>query len=121
MLAAHYRVSGMNFIPGGYAVPGAVQDAQVEAESQLIASASVNTDMQPPSPNLDNKWHDNNEDEEEPSTPPKDVYLGNPDQSAMCPPQLQTLSKSNPITLPVRKSKSLQVYTQKPPPSEEVV
>ena len=121
MLATHHKVSGMNFIRIGYAVPATIRDARAEVESQLIASAPVDTDTQPPSPNLKNEWREDNEDNEEPSTPPKDVYLGNLDQLAMCPPQLQTLSTSNPTTPPTRKSKSLQVDTQKPPPSEEVV
>ena len=39
--AAHHRVSGMNFIPGGYAVPASVQEPRVEAESQLVVSTSA--------------------------------------------------------------------------------
>ena len=50
MLAAHYRVLGMNFIPSGYAVLATVREARVEAESQLIVSTLVETDTQPPSP-----------------------------------------------------------------------
>ena len=49
MLAAHHRVLGMNFIPGGYAVSAIVQDARAEAERQLIVSAPTNTDTQLPS------------------------------------------------------------------------
>ena len=43
VLAAHHRVSGMNFIPGGYAIPVVVRDAHTEAESQFIASAPAET------------------------------------------------------------------------------
>ena len=53
MLAAHHRVLGMNFIPGGYVVPAAVRDACAEAKSQCIASAPAETDTHPPSPNVD--------------------------------------------------------------------
>ena len=76
VLAAHHRVSGMNFIPDGYAIPAAVREARAEAESQLIVNASVETDTQLPSPvaNNDPKEDDNHEDE--PSTPRGDV---NPD------------------------------------------
>ena len=76
VLVAHHRVSGMSFIPDGYAVPAVVRDAWVEAKSQLIASAPTDTDTQPPSPKFDNKWHGDNEVEEESSLPPQDVYLG---------------------------------------------
>ena len=116
MLATH-RVSGMNFIPGGYAILAAVQDARAEAESQLIASALAETDTQLPSPNVEIDYGEDEEDVGEPSTPPEDV---NPDQQAMPPPQLQTLSASNPVNLTSQKSKSLQVNIQEPP-SEELI
>ena len=77
MLAAHHRVLGMNFIFGGYAIPAAVRDARAEAESQLIASAPMETDMQPPSPNADIDFWEDEQDVDEPSTPLEDV---NPDQ-----------------------------------------
>ena len=75
----------MNFIPGGYAVLVAVEDARVEAKSQLIASALAETDTQLPSPNADIDFSEDEQDVDEPSTTPKDV---NPDQQAMPPPQL---------------------------------
>ena len=31
--AAHHRVLGMNFIPGGYVVPALVREPRAEAES----------------------------------------------------------------------------------------
>ena len=62
--SAHYRVSGMNFIPGGYVVPAAVREAHVEAESQLVVSAPAETDMQPPSPVLDNDPREDDDDED---------------------------------------------------------
>ena len=48
--AAHHRVSGMNFIPGGYAVPPSVREQRAEVENQLVVSTAPETDMQPPSP-----------------------------------------------------------------------
>ena len=48
--AAHHRVSGMNFIPGGYAVPPSVREQRAEAESQLVVSTAPETDTQPLSP-----------------------------------------------------------------------
>ena len=44
VLATHHIVSGMNFIPDGYAVPIIVRDARAEAESHLIASTSADMD-----------------------------------------------------------------------------
>ena len=44
MLAAHHRVSGMNFIPGGHVIPPSIRDARGEVKSQLIEGASVETD-----------------------------------------------------------------------------
>ena len=42
--AAHHRVSGMNFIPGGYAVPPLVREQRAETESQLVVSTAPETD-----------------------------------------------------------------------------
>ena len=42
--AAHYRVSGMNFIPGGYAVSPSVREHRTEAKSQLVVSTAPETD-----------------------------------------------------------------------------
>ena len=44
MLAAHHRVSRMNFIPDGYVIPPSIRDAKGEVESQLIEGAPVETD-----------------------------------------------------------------------------
>ena len=41
MLVAHHRVSGMNFILDGYAVPTIVKDACDEAKSQLIVGGAA--------------------------------------------------------------------------------
>ena len=60
MLAAHQRVSGMNFIPGSHVIPPSIRDARSEVESQLIEAAPVETDTQPPSPN---PIHDDDDDE----------------------------------------------------------
>ena len=117
MLAAHHRVLGMNFIPGGYAILAAIRDACVEAESQLIARAQAETDTQPSSPNADIDFEEDKQDVDEPSTPPKDV---NPNQQAMPLPQIQTPSASNPTNLYLRNSKSLQVNIQDPL-SEELI
>ena len=106
VLATHHRVLGMNFIPGGYAVPAAVREAHAEVESQLIVNASVETDMQPPSPVADIDPREDDDDENEPSTPREDVI---PDPPAILAPQLQTPPASRPANLYRRKSKSLQV------------
>ena len=54
MFAAHQRVSGMNFIPGGHVIPPWIRDPRGEVESQLIEGAPVETETQPPSPNAIN-------------------------------------------------------------------
>ena len=41
IVAAHHKVSGMNFIPGGYMILAAVWEACAKAESQLIASGAT--------------------------------------------------------------------------------
>ena len=55
MLAAHQRVLGMNFIPGGHVIPASIRDARGEVESQLVEGALAETDTQLPSPNPINK------------------------------------------------------------------
>ena len=115
MLAAHHRVSGMNFIPSGYVIPAAVRDARAEAKSQFIASTLAEMDTQPPSPNVDIDFREDEQDVDDSSTPLEDV---NPDQQAMPLPQLQTPSALNPGNLTLRKSKSLQVNIQDPPSKE---
>ena len=120
MLAAHHRVSGMDFIPGGHVVPASVRDARSEVESQLIEGAPAETDMQPPSPNPNNKIQEDKDDKDEPSTLRVNVIPSSPNQHAMPSPQLQTPSASNPANTYSRKSKSLQVNIQEPP-SDELV
>ena len=56
ILGAHQRVAGMNFIPGGYKMPAAVQKARAQAESQLLASGEGELDTGPPSPIYDDKF-----------------------------------------------------------------
>ena len=104
--AAHHRVSGMNFIPGGYAVLPSVREQRAEAESQLVVSTAPETDTQPPSPALDNDAGDDNDDDDEPSTPREDVIRTPPPIPA---PQLQTPPALRPANVFTRKSKSLQV------------
>ena len=70
--ATHHRVSGMNFIPGGYAVSPSVREQGAEAESQLVVSTALETDTQPPSL-ADNDPRDDNVDDDVPSTPREDV------------------------------------------------
>ena len=117
VLSAHHRVSGMNFIPGGYTVPNAIREACAEAKSQLIVNASVETDTQPPSlvADIDPTVDDN--DEDEPSTPREDVI---PNPPAIPAPQLQTPSASRRTNLYRRKSKSLLVNIREPPREELV-
>ena len=100
---AHHRVSGMNFIPGGYMIPAKVWDASAEAESQLVANGVAENEMQPPSPVDDNKWHDMQEDEELPPSPPDEVHIGSPHQDVDRPSQLETQSVSNMETPLARK------------------
>ena len=73
----------MNFIPGGHVVPASIQDARVEVESQLIASALAETDTQPPSPNVDIEIEEDEQDESEPSIPRMDVIPISPDWRTM--------------------------------------
>ena len=120
VLAAHYRVSGMNFIPSGHVVSALVRDARGEVESQLIEGAPAETDTQPPSPNPNNEIQEDEDDEDESSTPRMNVIPNSPDRLAMPPPQLQTPSTSNPTSTYSQKSKSLQVNIQEPPNDELV-
>ena len=113
--AAHHRVLGMNFIPGGYAVPPSVREQRAEAESQLVVSTAPKTDTQPPSPTPDNDPRDDNVDDAEPSTPPEDVIQTPPPVPV---PQLQTPPASRPANVFNRKSKSLQVNIREPPSQE---
>ena len=117
--AAHHRVLGMDFIPGGYAVPPLVREPRAEAESQLVVSTTLEMDTQPPSPAPENDPRDDNDDDDdiEPSTNREDVIRTPPPIPA---PQLQTPLASRPTNLYSRKSKSLQVNIQEPP-SEELV
>ena len=115
--AAHHRVSGMNFIPGGYAVPALVREPRAEAKSQLVVSTAPETDTQLPSPIADNDPREDDDDEDEPSTPCEDVI---PTPPAIPAPQLQTPPTSRPANLYSRKLKSLQVNIREPP-SEELV
>ena len=115
--AAHHRVSGMNFIPNGYAVPASIQEPHAEAESQLVVSALAETDTQPPSPVHDNDPKEDDDDEDKPCTPPEDVIQTPPPIPV---PQLQTPPASRPANLYRRKSKSLQVNIREPL-SEELV
>ena len=43
MLAAHQRVSGMNFIPGGHVIPPSIRDARGEVEMVGEASPTQRT------------------------------------------------------------------------------
>ena len=58
ILGAHQRVARMNFIPGGYKMPAAVQEARTEAESQLLASGQGELNTEPPSPAYDDDFRD---------------------------------------------------------------
>ena len=113
MLAAHQRVSGMNFIPGGHVIPPSIRDARGEVESQLIEGAPVEMDTQPPSPN---PIHD--DDDDEPSTPPVIDISGSPERLPLPLPKLRTPPASNPASTYSRKSKSLQVNIHQPPSDE---
>ena len=117
MHAAHHRVSGMNFIPDGYAVPPSVREPRVEAKSQLVVSTEPETDTQPPSPAPDNDPRNDDDDSDEPSTPREDV-IRTPVPIPV--PQLQTPPASRPANLYSRKTKSLQVNIQEPPSKELV-
>ena len=122
MLAAHQRVSGMNFIRGSHVIPALIRDARGEVESQLIEGAPAETDTQPPSPNPINETQeeDDDDDDDEPSTPKVIVISSSPDRRPLPPPQLRTPPASNPANTYSRKSKSLQVNIQEPP-SEELI
>ena len=94
--AAHHKVSGMNFIPGGYAVPPLVRKQRAEMESQLVVSTVPETDTQPPSPAPDNDAGDDNDNDDKPSTPREDVIRTPPPIPA---PQLQTPPASRPANV----------------------
>ena len=113
--AAHHKVSGMNFIPGGYAVPPSIREQHAEAERQLVVSTTPETDTQLPSPAPDNDPRDDNVDDDEPSTPREDVIRTPPPVPV---PQLQTPPESRPANVFSRKSKSLQVNLREPPSQE---
>ena len=90
MLAAHQRVSGINFIPGGHVIPTLIRDARGEVESQLVEGGPTETDMQPPFPNPINKTQEEEDDDDidEPSTPKVTVISSSPDRRPLPPPQL---------------------------------
>ena len=115
--AAHHRVSGMNFIPGGYAVPPLVRKQRAEAKSQLVVSTAPETDTQPPSPAPDNDAGDDNDDDDKPSTPCEDVIRTPPPIPA---PRLQIPPASRPANVFTRKSKSLEVNIRESPSKELV-
>ena len=120
VLAAHHRVSGMNFIPGGHVIPPSIRDARGEVKSQIIEGAPVETDTQPPSPNPINETQgeEDDDDDDEPSTPPIIVISGSPERRPLPLPELWTPPASNPANTYFRKSKSLQVNIQQPPSNE---
>ena len=120
VLAAHHRVLGMNFIPGGHVIPPSIRDARGEVESQLIEGAPVETDTQPPSPNPTNETQEEEDDDDndEPSTPPVIVISGSPERQPLPPSQLRTPLASNLANTYSRKSKSLQVNIEQPPSDE---
>ena len=122
MLAAHQRVLGMNFIPGGHVIPALIRDARGEVESQLVEGAPTETDTHPPSPNPINETQEEEDDDDidEPSTPKVTVISSNPDRRPLPSPQLQTPPASIPASTYSRISKSLQVNIQEPP-SEELI
>ena len=122
MLAAHQRVSGMNFIPGGHVIPASIRETRGEVESQLIKGALAETDTQPPSPNPINETQEeeDDDDDDEPSTPKAIVISSSLDRRPLPPPQLRTPPASNPTNTYSRKSKSLQVNIQEPS-SEELI
>ena len=109
MLAAHQRVSGMNFIPGGHVIPTSIRDAWSEVESQLVEEAPAEMDTQLPFPNPINETQeeDDNDNDDEPSTPKVIVISSSPDRHPLPLPQLQTPPASNPANTYSRKSKSL--------------
>ena len=118
VLAAHQRVSGMNFIPSGHVILASIRNAQDEVESQLVEGALAETDTQPPSPNPINETReeedDDDDDDDEPSIPKVIVISSSPDRRPLPPPQLQTPPASNPANTYTKKSKSLHVNIQQP-------
>ena len=97
-----------------------IRDVRGEVESQLIEGAPVETDTQPPSPNLihDTQEEEDNDDDDEPSTPSVIVISSSPERPPLPPPQLRTPPASNPPNTYFRKSKSLQVNIHQPPSDE---
>ena len=85
VVAAHHRVSGMNFIPGGYTISAAVWVARVEAKNQLIASGAGESKTESPSLADDNEFLDTPANEDLPPTRPDEVHIGSPHQDAGCP------------------------------------
>ena len=107
MLAAHQRVSGMNFILGGHVILASIRDARGEVESQLVEGAPAETDTQLPSPNAINETQEEEDDDDKPFTPKVIVISSTPDRRSLPLPQLQTPPASNPANTYSRKSKSL--------------
>ena len=58
IVAAHQRVAGMNFIPGGYKMPAGISKARAEAKSQLLASGEGDIETELPSPTYDVDFRD---------------------------------------------------------------
>ena len=139
VVATHHKVSGMNFIPGGYMIAATVWEASAEAESQLVASGAVESETEPPSLADDKIFCDTQDDEDLPPSPvdedlpplpadedlppshPNEVHIGSPHQDAGRPPAQETQVELD-IELPLaRDPQTLKLDIRKPPLSKELI
>ena len=75
IVGAHQRVTAMNFIPMGYKMPTAVQEACAEAENQVLASGAGEIETEPPSPAYNDESHDAQHDDDLPPSPAEEDSL----------------------------------------------
>ena len=119
--AAHHRVSGMNFILGGYTKPVAVWKARAKAKSQLVASGEAENETEPPSPTDGNVWCNTKDDEDLPPSPPDEVHIGSLRQDAVRPLAQETQAVSDVEMPPARDPHTLELDIWKPPPNVELI
>ena len=147
IFGAHQRVTGMNFILRGYKMPAAVQEACIEAESQVLASGASEIETELPSPAYNDEFRDaqhvdlppspveqdlppSSEDEDRPPSPvvddvpptrPDEVYNLSPHQDAGRPLAQETSALLDDESPPTREPQTLKLDIRIPPPSKELI
>ena len=85
IVVAHHKVTGMNFIPGGYTMPAAVQEAHAKAESQIVASGATESKTELPSPTDEDEFHNVQDDDDFPPSPTEEDLHPTPTDEDLSP------------------------------------